>query len=369
MRTWTGGADARALAALETYEFTIIPRVTGIFNGVDIGTFDIIDGTYTSDETSEVRDRCDVTFAVPDVKDPSVFDPSVLDVVGYRFRVEIGVVLNNTTTYVTLGTFVVYNRTESESATGRTITLEGYDVTVLVRDADFETLYLVGATTPFNTAIAAIISQIGLDTVIPTTTFSTPMLLFEEGTKRLETVRNMALSCGWEVLATPDGKVWVRPLKGVASSVWDFVEGDGCRMTDIGRTRTRQGVYNIARVSGEASGTTTASATAYDNDPKSPTYATDTTQGPFGRVPIFQKSQFITTTAQAQAAANALILSKKGIAAAISITAFTNPALEVGDTVHVVRSRFSINKTIPLKSLSIPLNPGKLMTVTTREAA
>jgi hypothetical protein len=369
MRTWTSGADARALAALATYEFTIIPRITGIYNGVDLGTFDIADGTYTSDETTEVRDRCDITFPVPDVKDPSVFDPSVLDVIGHRFRVELGVALNNLTTYVTLGTFVVYNRTEAESASGRTITLEGYDVTVLVRDADFEQLYLIGATTPYNTAITGVINQIGLDVVIPTTTFSTPLLTFEEGTKRLESVRNMALSCGWEVLATPDGKVWVRPLKGVASSVWDFVEGDTCRMTDIGRTRTRQGVYNIARVSGEASGAAAVSAIAYDNDPKSPTYVTDVTQGTFGRVPIFEKSQFVTTLAQAQAAANALILAKKGIAAAIGITGFTNPALEVGDTVHVVRSRFGIDKTVPLKSLSIPLNPNKLMTVTTREAA
>lgn len=368
MRAFTDALDARALAALGGHYFTLAPKVTALLNGLDRGTVEITDGAYTSDETAAVRDRCTVEIQLPDVADPAVFDPASVDVSGWTFRVELGVVMPDVITYVTLGTFLVYDVDQSEDVRSRSVTWSGYDITALVRDSRFETAYSIASGTNYSTALQALFASIGLDSIVPTTGFTTPLLLFEEGSDRLQAARDMALSCGWEVKASPYGIPLVKTPGTVSAASWEFVEGDDCRMVKVGKSRTRQQVYNIAKVTGEASGgAAPVSGVAYDNDPGSPTYVSSTTTGLFGRIPVFERSQFVTTSEQATVAAQALLMRKKGIGTALAIDAFTCPALETGDTVRVVRERLGIDELVPIQALTIPLSSSRYMSVTTRE--
>jgi hypothetical protein len=178
-------------------------------------------------------------------------------------------------------------------------------------------------------------------------------------------MNDMATSVGWTIVADPYGIITAQQnTVSVSEAVISFVEGEGSRMTAVSRKRTRQRVYNIAVVTGEpAGGTAPVYGIEYDSDPTSPTYYL----GPFGRVPVFEKSQFVTTNAQAQAAAVGLLARKKGIGAALRITTWANPTLRPGDAAQVVRSKMGIDQTVPLSSMSISLVPGADMQVTTRE--
>lgn len=356
--------DERVVAALNG-SHKMVPRVTAYYGGVAIGEVPIIDGSVTFDEGNPILGRCSLRIPVTTFPSPNDFDVRELDVSGWRLFIEYGVVLYDVTYYVPLGTFVCYDMDDDDTRIGRVLSITGYDTTVLLRDGRFEAPYSIAAGTTYNEALTDLASAINLPSSFPVTGYTTPLLLFVEGDDRFAKMSDMATSVGWNIVADENGTITAVSASTTATSevAREFVEGQGSAMTSLSRHRTRQQVYNIAVVTGEPADGSPVYGIAYDQDPNSPTYYL----GPFGRVPVFEKSQYVTTTDQANAAAFALLSRKIGIGSALQITSWPNPTLRPGDAVRVKRDRMGIDQVIPLRSNTVPLTPGDEGSFVTRE--
>lgn len=179
-------------------------------------------------------------------------------------------------------------------------------------------------------------------------------------------------------LITAAGKVWYWDYRGIlviksppdpSMPVFDVDHGKDGVLVSLSRDLTREGVYNAVAATGEASDTTPpARAVAIDNNPNSPTYWF----GTFGKVPRFYSSPFITTTAQALAAASALLVQSLGLPYGMYFGSIVNAALEPLDPVRVVyppraRSGGDVTEIHVIERLTIPLSVEDALSATTRE--
>lgn len=172
-------------------------------------------------------------------------------------------------------------------------------------------------------------------------------------------------------LVTGLGKIWywdhrghlvIKDVPDPGDPVWDVDSGENGVLIGMGREISDEGVYNAVVVTGEALDTEAPpSAVAYDNNPDSPTYW----DGDFGKVPRFYASSFITTEAQAQTTANAMLRSNLGVPYNVDFQSIVNPALEPWDPIAVRLGRRT--ETHVLSRLTVPLSPTAAMTAETRE--
>lgn len=172
-------------------------------------------------------------------------------------------------------------------------------------------------------------------------------------------------------LVTGVGKIWYWDHRGHLviknqpdpdSPVWTVDSGANGVLVGMGREISDDGVYNAVVASGEALDTEAPPhAVAVDASPDSPTFW----GGPFGKVPRFYTSSFITTTEQAQAAAAAMLRSVLGVPYSVDFQSIVNPALEPWDPIEVrLRGR---RETHVVTFLTVPLTAEQAMTAQTRE--
>ncbi|MGH3029286.1 MAG: DUF5047 domain-containing protein [Gaiellaceae bacterium] len=111
----------------------------------------------------------------------------------------------------------------------------------------------------------------------------------------------------------------------------------GGTLLETGKQWSRQGAFNRVIVTGESTSTDTAPprAVATDDDPNSPTYYF----GPFGKVPRFYSSEFITTAEQAADAAAGILANELGTTQQVSFGAVADPTLEPSDLVRLARKQ------------------------------
>jgi len=349
---------------------TLTVRCAAYQGGRFQGYFDLVSGSVDVDEQNSIRGRCRLQVQRDDFADPDAFDPGDIDVDSWRIQIDVGVVLPTDVAYVTVGTFVVWDVERNDDQTD-VISIQGQDVTALIRQARLETLTTIAAGTNYATAISGLISVLNIPVSLPTTGFTTPLLVFEEGSDRLDAANSMAGSVGWELVADTYGGVTGRVIPGsTGTPLVEFVEGASCRMQAINKKRTRDQVYNIAIVEGQpAGGTAPVRGTAYDDNPLSPTYVTATSTFDFGRAPVWEKSQFIVTSDQATDAAVGLLRRKRGIGSQLKVT-HVRPdfRLEPSDLVRVVRSRLGVDTVVPVRSTSLNLDANNFTTtIQTRE--
>lgn len=368
-----GAADVDLVMSALGKSHSVDIRCTAQFGTDNIGDVSFIAGNVIADESATIRGQLSLTIPVKELYADEEFDPRDIDINGWRLFIEYGVKVGAfEVIYVPVGTYVVYSLEDSDDDRGRLIDVTAYDTTVQLRDDDIELPTPIASGTQYSDAMSTLVQDAGLNARFPATNFTSPGLMLKEGDGRLQKLNDMAMSVGWGgIKSDPFGTI-VDASSGLMSgslSVWDFVEGDDCKMTTLSRSRTRDGVYNIAIVIGEPPGSSSpAYGVAYDDDPESPTFVNATTQGAFGRKPVYYRSQLVTTTAQANLAAISLRDSKKGIGAALKIDGWVNPLLEPGDQVAVKRERYDIDKIIPLRRIEFGLMPGSKATYITREA-
>jgi hypothetical protein len=151
-------------------------------------------------------------------------------------------------------------------------------------------------------------------------------------------------------------------------SVWTLSTGDTGTLISVQEATNREKIYNIVVAIGESNSNDEekppVSAVARDTNPDSPTYW----QGPFGKVPYFYSSQFITTEVQAQTVANALLPTVRGAAATFDVSTSPNPALVPGDVVTVIfgtEAGVEVS-THMISSFSVPLVPAGEMGLKTQ---
>lgn len=158
------------------------------------------------------------------------------------------------------------------------------------------------------------------------------------------------------------GILVVRTPPSPSFPVWEVNHGEGGVLVAMSRRLTREGVYNAVVAVGEGADTAVpARGVAVDLNAASPTYW----HGPFGKVPRFFSSPFLTTNAQAQNAAVSMLRDQLGLPYAVDFTSVPNPALEPYDPIRITypgRSEVHV-----IDRMTVPLTAEAPLTGSTRE--
>lgn len=305
-------------------------------------------GAVRVDGSSNVRRTlsCDV---VAPITSPTV-DPFQAEV-----RVEYGVISGIREAWTTVGTFML--QTAKETSPG-IVHLEGRDRWQRLVDARYER-----PVTTSGSIVAAITAAVqGADPRIPSLVVDPavvdsthPSSLWERD--RDDQVAKLAKSIGCAVYFRPDGTPVLAPVPDIpdvnAPGTWSLGRGNGGAKVSSARKLDRGPVYNAAIAMGEAvDGSPGVWAIARDTSGGVTTYG-----GGFGMKPRYYRSRFITSTGQAQSAADALRSKIIGRAWEVDAVGLVRPDLEVGDTlrVEVEPERW---QTHSLQGWPIPLGAG-----------
>lgn len=339
-----------------TFQTGVIPT------GTDIA---LIGGAVTIDGTADIRSTVDLTT------DGTAMWPdraaSLLAPYGNELFVERGVQYSDgVTEWCSLGYFRIQSPSQSKPPDGP-IRITGQDRMAGLIDARLLAPRQFLATDTYGAVVSALVLQ-----VYPTATIQWDDATSAQTLDRaviVETDRFAFL----KDLVTSVGKIWYWDHRGIlvitdapvpTQPVWDVNSGAGGVLVSMDRALTRERVYNAVVASGEAADTQTpVSAIAYNADVASPTaYG-----GRFGPVPMFYSSPFLTTTAQAQSAADAILRQQLGLPYTVSFAAVPNPALEPYDPVRITYSLRYTSEVHVLQSVTVPLTEDQPVTASTRE--
>ena len=150
---------------------------------------------------------------------------------------------------------------------------------------------------------------------------------------RAQTLRELVTSLGKLGYWRYDGVFVVRSAATITGPPsWTVDGGTNGVLTKMSRGITREGIYNVVVATGEAEDPNPPPyAFVADLNPASPTYY----HGPFGPVPRFYASSFITTTEQARGAAETLLRQSLGLPYQVNLQAIANAGLEPDDVIKV----------------------------------
>ncbi|WP_158226751.1 DUF5047 domain-containing protein [Amycolatopsis vastitatis] len=179
--------------------------------------------------------------------------------------------------------------------------------------------------------------------------------------ERWDAVEKLGDFLGAEAFFDQLGRLVIRPQPTMSQApVWTVRTGNGGNLLTAKDKLSRELVYNRIVASGQRT----------DGVPAVYATATDTTSlayygGPFGKKPRFYTSELLTTAAQCQTTADALLARVRGTAAQIEIETLVNPALDSGDVLTVVDTMAGETHHV-IDKLSVPLSPDGTQSITTR---
>lgn len=187
-------------------------------------------------------------------------------------------------------------------------------------------------------------------------------LIVEES--RYDVLLTIAEGLGKVVYWDELGQLVFRTVPDEDDPIWTVKAGPGGAMVKANRSLSREGVYNIVVVTGEgADDIPPVRAEAYDAQASSPTFF----DGPFGRVPRFYSSPFITTETQAQNAARNLLKQSLGAPYDVGLSAVPNPAVKPYDVYRVVYNDGNRELHV-VERATIPFNVTDPVSIATRES-
>lgn len=339
--------------------------------------FGIVGGSITVDSTANVWRSGHVKFVDP----TGAMIPSVstdqLAPFGNGLRVYRGIKIDGVAEYVPLITGTIFNVQVDETPNGFVIDCDVYDRSRLVSAAKWADVYNIASGTNVITAMLGILQDRlpanHWSTMVPqytATTETTPLLVLggTGSTDPWQDVQNLAASIGMIVYFDPLGNPVIRAQPDPQDqSPVDWTVTEGSNLTGIKRRITAEDTYNGAIVTGENTSSTGAGywAVAWDTDTTSPTYYL----GPFGKrpAPPFVDPKVNSQNA-CQAAANARLLTLRGLANIVSTTCVPNPALEALDVVMVTRERLGVD-AVPhvVSGFTVPLDVSTSMDLAYRK--
>lgn len=354
----------------------MLARATVTDRAGEVTTLQVTGGSVTADATAANRRRCQVTLTDGTGRLTPAGATSLLAPYGNELRLERGLRLAAGDELVPLGVFGISETQVADTPGGLTITLTGYDRSKRVQRNRWTQPYTVAAGTNYADAIAAVLESRapgGTYNFAPTSRV-TPLLVFglERDNDPWKDASSMAAAIGMELFFDAAGVRVLRPVPNLLTSpVADTYAPGEAKLLGVTRKLTAEAAYNGAVVTGEAADTAApVRAEAWDRDPTSATYAGDPIgSSPFGARPYFLTSAFITTQAQAQDVADALLRSITYGAESLTFPAVVNPAHEPGDVVAVRRAASRVDGRYVLEQLTIPLTAGEQLQATARSKA
>jgi hypothetical protein len=202
--------------------------------------------------------------------------------------------------------------------------------------------------------------------------YVTPRLVFggsgeTGGGNAWDSAQKMAESIGMQLYFDVMGVCTMKPVStftGIHAHIhFHETEDTPNLILSLDKSLNDEDSFNHVVVFGEStSNEEPVKGEAIDDDPISPTYI----YGPYGDIPTFFRSEYVTTKAQAIELAQAYLRQKQGIEETIQLNSVVHPALEIGDIIHVQRDRSSINSDYIIDSFTMPLEASQAINIGVR---
>lgn len=323
----------------------------------------LIDGEVELDATADIRGAGSVTLAEPW---PRVRNRS-LSVFGAEVFVARGVDLGASgTLWAPLGYYRISENEQGDAAKSPvSLTLDDRMATIIDSRFMAPRQWLQG------TSVGDIVDEVVLE-IYPQAqiVYDDDSYLSELGRSliaeesRYEVLTTLADGLGKVVYWDGEGQLRFESIPDEDTPIWTVGAGYKGVMVDSKRSLSRDGVYNAVVVIGEgADEMTPVRAVAFDAQESSPTFF----GGPFGQVPRFYNSPFITTQFQAENAAVNLLRQSLGAPYDVGVSAVPNPALKPYDVIRVVYNDGTRELHI-VEKVSIPLTNDASLDVSTRQS-
>lgn len=358
-------SDAFATAIVQSHRMAVLVEV--LQDEAVIATLSAVtEGSVTLDAKAQIRGRLDLSIVDDGTQDlVPTGAGDLLAPYGNELRISRGIQYPNASIeLVPLGVFRINDTDVDDSSGSRTIKIAGMDRAARVADARFEAPYQIAAGTNVATAILTVLQDgyAGVVTDFVTTPHTTGEILVEEGADRWDLAQKLAKNAALELYFDGDGTAVLR-AEAEGGAAISLTEGVGGVLIAAGRSWSRQGAFNRVIATGENTGVATpVRGVATDDNPLSPTYYF----GPFGQAPRFYSSPFLTTTAQAQDAAQAILARELGTTQSVRFGTLVLPHLEPSDVARITRVSAGIDEDHIIDSLTIPLSAAGQMTGATR---
>lgn len=370
---------ATTLAAAVTGTHKAVVRVdlldsTGVKVSELTGTTGyVVAGNVTADRSAAIRRQ--FTFrGVTESMVPKAVGSTLNPLAGYRIQPWRGARLDDgTDDLVSLGVFVVTKSdvTDDAATSALTVDVTGYDLAYRIMKTAWVTPYGVVAG---QTAVAAITAMIadrlpGATIDVQTSNVNTVNASTFGATAQnnpWDDIQSIAAAAGLEVFFDVNGRAVIRDEVDASKLPvsWQFIEGTSCTMTAVKRSLDDAGTYNGVIAYAESSSLSAPlRATAWDNNPSSPTYYL----GDYGQRPLPLSVPGATTLAQVQAAADTMLTRVLGLNEIVTLSAVPNPSIDVGQAIAVQRARAGVDSTFQVDKLVMPLDVQSPMTLTVRD--
>jgi hypothetical protein len=348
---------------------------------------DVLGGDWSDDKTASIRRRG--TLQLPPIEEliPSRTweEDAGLWPVGNEIQLKVGVkYTSGAEELLDVARLRISRPTVVDDGDALTLGVEGFDRSRSVSRARFTQPYVVVAGSDYATAIHdLILSRIPslredefifmrTDGSGGSSSFKTPLLTFMQDDDPWAMATEMAQSCGAELFFDGSGRCVLRPERDPSHEDpdWEYHEGKGTNLLSVDRSLDDEQAYNGVIVdSSNTELTAPIHAEYWDANPASSTYYDpgNPDASVYGPVPFFMESQYITTQAQANAAASNNFLRVSGLTEKISFSAIKHPAHEAGDILSMRRGRVKLEGVYVMDSFNCGLGVEGTMSGTTRE--
>jgi hypothetical protein len=325
----------------------------------------VIDGDVTVDRTAQFRRGLTLNCIDPTNEFVPQGDTGLLTPFGTELRPYRGVQYDDGTVEVyPLGVFRLsdsdfVDSSTSAASSGVRISLKAMDRSRTVSRDKFTTNYTIPTGTNLIDAIKLILARtfddLTYDAITTGIVTTGPKILTPEDDP-WDAVTALAKSCGCEIYFNVDGWVTIIPptdIDALPAPDFYFIEGQRTTLLELRRTYSDANAYNGIIVTGASASDELppVRAEAWDMEPSSPTYRL----GPYGEVPLPVSDTNVKTTADAQAMADSLLKGQVGAAAQLSLSSWTNPAIEAGDVIEVERPLMYVSGLYTVDAFNIPL--------------
>jgi hypothetical protein len=286
---------------------------------------------------------------------------------GNEIRVWRGAVTPAGPELICLGTFGIRSADFADGGAFKGIEVTGVDRCKVLMESRFTAPRTAGpgsALATITSLVTEVLPWVAVRVDPDVWDVSIPQVSWAE--RRDQAIIDTLAAMGCEAFFSPMGEFVIQPIPSPNDpAVFTVSGGPGGILVGAQHNLSRDGVFNgvIARGSSTAGASTQpVSDLIVDSDPTSPTFW----GGPFGQVPGFYDSSLLLDKAQANNAAQAMLLNQIGAARSINYSTLVNPALEPGDVVAVVDPGTGAVEQHLQDQLTIPLDTKTAMTAQTR---
>ena len=343
---------------------TVVSYVDIIAPNQDVKRLVAVDGEVNVDRTAQYRRAGRIECIDPLLEYVPEGDFGTLTPFGTEVRPYRGVrYADGTEEVLPLGVFRIsrsrFQESSGNSSAGVRISLELFDRSRVVSRDKFINPYQIPQGSNVINSIKVILERtfpdLQYDAISSPLTTTAP-IVYDTSDDPWVAVTELATSVGCEIYFDVNGWVVIAPptdIDALPAPDFEYVEGPRSTMIDLSKEFSDEPGYNGVIVTGESHSDELppVRAEAWDMEPSSPTYR----YGPYGEVPHFQTDNNVKTVADAQKVADSLLKGMIGFSSQLSVSSWTNPALEAGDVVQVTRSKMHVDELYAVDAFTVPL--------------